>query len=59
MAWIIKRTDQGGGYVAKEGSRASYTNRPDCARTFSTEEEARRNVCPGNEIAVQYFPGSF
>jgi hypothetical protein len=59
MSWIIERMDQGGGYVAKEGSRSSYTKRPDCARTFSTEAGALRNSCTGNEIAVQYFPGHF
>lgn len=50
MAYVIKRTDQGGGYVAPPGSRKSYTPRLQSARVFSTREEAERNRCPGNEV---------
>lgn len=59
MAYIIKRNDQGGGYVAKPGSRASYTRSPDRARTFPTREAAARDRCPENETVLEYFPGSF
>lgn len=50
--FVIKRTDQGGGYVAAPGSRGSYTSKLQNARTFSTREAADRERCPGNEIIV-------
>lgn len=52
MAYVIKRTDQGGGYVAPPGSRASYTPYLQSAQVFSTREEAERNRCPGNEVVL-------
>jgi len=52
MAYVIKRTDQGGGYVALPGSRKSYTQYLQYARVFSTREEAEKNKCPGNEVVL-------
>ena len=50
--FVIKRTDQGGGYVAPSGSVSSYTGALQNARIFNTAEEAERNRCPQNEIIV-------
>jgi hypothetical protein len=50
MAFIIRRTDQGGGYVAPAGSAKSYTKRRDRARQFPTYAAADADRCPGNEI---------
>jgi hypothetical protein len=50
--FIIKRTDQGGGYVAKPGSKKSYTNKVKNMRKFDSEEEAERERCPGNEMVL-------
>lgn len=49
MGYIIERTDQGGGYVAKPGSNSSYTHRLEDARVYPTREAAERDRCPGNE----------
>lgn len=50
--YVLKRTDQGGGYVAPEGSLKAYTNKPGKARRFASFEEANRNRCCENEIAI-------
>ncbi len=50
--FVIKRTDQGGGYVARSGSQSSYTNKLENARTFSTSAEADAERCVENEIVV-------
>lgn len=50
--YVIQRTDQGGGFVAKEGSAASYTHNLQKARIFSTRERAQAQCCPGNEIPI-------
>ena len=47
--YVIRRIDQGGGYVAKPGNGASYTLNVLKARTFSSEAEAVRDKC-GNEV---------
>ena len=52
MNYVIKRTDQGGGYVAKRGMKESYTKDIEKVRTFATIEEAERNLCIGNEIVI-------
>lgn len=49
MAFIIRRTDQGGGYVAPAGSRKAYTRRRTDARRYDTREAADADRCPGNE----------
>lgn len=56
MSYIIKRTDQGGGYVAREGSASSYVKSPSLARRFPSYREADANRCPGNEVILEYFP---
>lgn len=50
--YVIKRTDQGGGYVAKSGLMHSYTRQISLVRRFATIEEAESNRCPENEIIV-------
>jgi hypothetical protein len=50
--YVIKRTDQGGGYVAVSGNSSSYTNSVRRIRKFATEEEAEAHRCPGNEIVL-------
>jgi hypothetical protein len=50
MSFVIKRLDQGGGYVSKPGHRASYTHDLRHARKFRTREEAEADRCPDNEI---------
>lgn len=47
--FVIRRTDQGGGWVARKGSAASYTHQLQHARTFTTREQAERERCPENE----------
>lgn len=58
MAYVIQRTDQGGGYVAPSGSPSSYVRNPANARQFATVESAERDRCPENERICEYFPGS-
>jgi hypothetical protein len=50
--YVIKRTDQGGGYVAMPSSRHSYTHNVENAQTFSTREKADGHRCPGNEVVI-------
>lgn len=52
--YLLKRTDQGGGYVAKPGLKSSYTYDLRKVRKFDTEEDAERERCPGNEIIVPF-----
>jgi len=51
--YVIQRTDQGGGYVAKPGSAHSYVRFIKNARKFSTKEEAENDRCPQNERVIQ------
>lgn len=57
MSYILKRTDQGGGYVAPSGQASSYVRDAMQARTFTTIEEADRNRCKGNEIIIDRASG--
>jgi hypothetical protein len=50
MPYVIKRTD--GVYVARPGSRSSYTARLQDARPFNNRAEAERERCPENEVIV-------
>ena len=50
--YVIKRLDQGGGYVTRPGSEQSYSHRLERAQAYTTREAADRNRCPGNEIVV-------
>jgi hypothetical protein len=45
--FILVRTD--GKYVAKPGSKNSYTSKLANARQFPTREAAESDRCPGNE----------
>lgn len=49
MPYVLERTDQGGGFVTRPGSRGSYTRDLRFARVFATRAEADANRCPGNE----------
>ena len=49
--YLLRRTDQRGGYVAKPGLK-SYTNDIKEMRKFDTREEAERERCVDNEIIV-------
>ena len=53
--YIIKRLDQGGGYVAPSGRKNSYTNKLEIARKFDTLEDAEAELCPDNEIALNIY----
>jgi len=53
--YVIKRTDQGGGYVAREGSKSSYTHSLENARKFPTQEAANAERCEGNEIVLNVY----
>tara|TARA_B100002049_G_scaffold93692_1_gene69266 strand:- start:801 stop:992 length:192 start_codon:yes stop_codon:yes gene_type:complete len=50
--YVLKRTDQGGGYVAEPGSKSSYTNNVARARKFRSKEEAEAERCVENEVIV-------
>ena len=56
--FLIKRTDQGGGYVARPGQFSSYTKDIKAARIFKTKEEAEKERCVGNEVIIP-FEGEF
>lgn len=51
--FILKRTDQWGGYVANPGRKSSYVVNKHHARQFSTYEEAEAAACPGNEVVIE------
>lgn len=46
--WVLRRT-KGAGWVAKAGSRGSYTLNLENAQKFNTSEEAVQNSCIENE----------
>lgn len=50
--YVIKRTDQDGGYVTPPGSRRSYTQNIHEARYFKSKEFAEALRCEQNEIVV-------
>jgi hypothetical protein len=57
MAYVIKRTDQGGGYVvALAGSHKAYTHNLQKARFFATRDKAELRKCPKNEIVLYVSP---
>lgn len=51
--YVIKKTDQGGGYVAKDGNEHSYTHDIEEAKVFKTRQQAELNLCPENETVVR------
>lgn len=50
MGYVIKRTDQGGGYVTPSGSEHSYTRSLEHARIFSTRAEAAGHACSNERV---------
>jgi|15BtaG_2_1085339.scaffolds.fasta_scaffold00099_34 hypothetical protein len=50
--YVIKRTDQGGGYLAKDGTAGAYTADFAKAKVFSTRVSAEADRCIENEIVV-------
>jgi hypothetical protein len=56
MPFILRRTDQWRGFVAKPGSKKSYVPFAKHARQFATREEADANRCKGNEVVMEYHP---
>lgn len=53
MPFVIKRTDQGGGYVARPGLARSHTNRASEMRVFYSRLDAERERCVENEVVVE------
>lgn len=43
------RRHKGGHYVARDGSKKSYTNKMEYARNYLTREEAEKDLCKENE----------
>lgn len=50
MSYVLRRTDQGGGYVTKPGSGPSYTHDLRQARKYPTRREAEADRCVENEV---------
>lgn len=48
--FLLKRTDQGGGWVAPAGSRKSYTHNRAKARRYPNREAAEADRCVENEV---------
>lgn len=48
--YLLRRTGQGGGWVAPAGSHRSYTRRREKARRFDTVDAAEADRCPDNEV---------
>ena len=51
MAYVLKDTRHGN-YVARPGSRSSFTPKLQDARVYPTKESAERDRCPESEVAV-------
>jgi hypothetical protein len=49
MIYVIHKTDRKSGFVAKPGSKYSYTRVLQQARTWPTKEQAEEDLCPDNE----------
>jgi hypothetical protein len=50
--YVIERTDQGGGYLAKEGNDKAFTRDVAKVRIFERREDAERERCKGNEVVI-------
>lgn len=48
--YLLRRTNQSGGYVAKDGHKSSYVKDLQNARKFKTIEEAEKERCVENEV---------
>lgn len=55
--FILRRTDQGGGYVGPGGGSKAYTRFRRWARRFDTREAAEADRCPGNEVIEELREG--
>lgn len=51
MSYVIKRLDQGGGYVTPPGSQRSYTQKLQDARKYATREDAERECCANEKVS--------
>lgn len=50
IMYLLRRTNQGGGYVSKSGHKSSYVENLQNARKFKTIEEAEKHRCVENEV---------
>ncbi len=51
--WVLRRTDQGGGYVADmRKSNSSYVRSVKRAKLYNTREEAVTDSCQANEVPI-------
>ncbi len=57
MKYVIRRTDQGGGYVAPPGSPKSYVRDKLKAQHFDSQDAAERERCVGNEVIEELVGG--
>ena len=48
--YVLRRTDQGGGWVTPAGSHRAYTHSLLKARIYNTKQEAESDRCVGNEV---------
>ena len=55
MPFVIRRTDQGGGYVARPDSKHSYVHSVHRARKYDTREAAVNDRCPENEVVEDLY----
>jgi hypothetical protein len=55
MSYVIRRA-RDGAYVARPGSRFSYTRDLAKARVFASLAAAKADVCPDNEHVIRKDP---
>ncbi len=51
--YVLRRTDQGGGYVKNFGGTSSYTQSLQHARRYESHEAAEADRCQGNEVVEE------
>lgn len=56
VSYIIRRTDQGGGWLTRQGSPRTWTKNRASARRFPTRWAAEQERCPDNEVVEEYEP---
>ena len=56
--YVLNRTDQGGGYVSKDGCESSYVSLRGIqqVKKFATILEAEKERCVDNEIILDLDP---
>lgn len=54
--FIIRRTDQGGGWLSREPAKKTWTKNRASARRFPTRWAAEQERCPDNEVVEEYKP---